>query len=102
VVVRENIIFLDDGAEPAAIARLQERCGHVVIIPDAASGGQAFLYHTSCQRMTDVVRQIFEDALEAPASLPQHFSEMTVGELHRRRVNIPYDDCKLMVEGFDF
>lgn len=101
-VERENIVFLDDGEEPAAIARLQERCGRVVIIPDATSRGQAFLYHTSCQRMTDVVRQIFEDALESPASLPQHYSEMTVGELHRRRLNIPYDDCKRKVDGFGF
>lgn len=101
-VVRDNFFFLDDGEEPAAVAYLQERCGYVVIIPDVANADHALLYHTSCQRMTDVVSQIFRDSLEAPAKLPQHFSEMTVGELHRRRVTIPYDDCKLRVEGFSF
>jgi len=102
VVVRENFLFLDDGRESAAIARLQEKCAHVVIIPDASNKRQALLYHNSCQRMTDVVSQIFQDSLEAPTSLPQHFSEMTVGELHRRCVTIPYDDCKVAVEGFSF
>ena len=101
-VVRENILFLDNAKEPAAIAHLQETCGYVVIIPDASNEEQAWLYHTSCQRMTDVVSQIFQDSLQAPASLPQHFSEVTVGELYRRCVTIPYDDCKVKVEGFGF
>jgi hypothetical protein len=102
VVVRENILFLDDGKEPAAIAHLQMKCGYVAIIPDTSNEGQALLFHTSCQRMTDVVRQIFQDSLEAPATLPQHDSEMTVGELHRRRVTLPYDECKIKVEEFSF
>jgi hypothetical protein len=102
MVVIDNILFLDDGEESAAIAYLQEKCGHVVIIPDTSNKGQVLLYHTSCQRMTDVVNQIFQDSLEAPASLPQHFSEMTVGELHRRCVTIPYDDCKVRVQAFSF
>ena len=99
-VVRENIVFLNDGQEISAVDHLQWKCGHVVIIPDTSNKGQALLYHTSCQRMTDVVSQIFQNSLEAPASLPQHYSEMTVGELHRRCVTIPYDDCKAKVEGF--
>ena len=102
VVVREQFLFLDDGKEQAAIAHLQTKCGHVVIIPDASDKGRALLYHTGCGRMTDVVNQIFQDDLEAPASLPQYASEMTVGELHRRCVTIPYDDCKAKVEGFSF
>jgi fibrillarin-like rRNA methylase len=102
VVDRKNIIFLDDAKESAAIAQVQEKCGYVVIIPDTSNQGQALLYHTSCQRMTDVVSQIFQDSLQAPVSLPQQFSEITVGELHRRRVTLPYDDCKLRVAGFSF
>jgi hypothetical protein len=35
-----------------------------VIIPDMSCEGQALLYHTSCQRMTDVVTQIFQNCLE--------------------------------------
>jgi hypothetical protein len=84
MVVIDNILFLDDGEESAAIAYLQEKCGHVVIIPDTS------------------VNQIFQESLEAPASLPQHFSEMTVGELHRLCVTIPYDDCKVRVQAFSF
>ena len=102
MIVRENILFLDDGNEHAAIAHLQMNCEHVVIVPDTSDKEQALLYHTSCQLMTDVVNQIFQDYLEAPVSLPQHFSEMTVGELHHRCVAISYDDCKVKVEGFSF
>jgi hypothetical protein len=101
-VVRENIVFLDDGKELAAVDHLQSNCGYVVIIPDMSYEGKALLYHTSCQRMTDVVGQIFQDCLEAPVSLPQHDSEMTLGELHRRCVTISYDDCRARVEGFGF
>lgn len=102
-VARENILFLDDGMELAAVDRLQRKCGHVVIIPDTPSKtGKAWLYHTSCQRMTDVVMQVFQDCLEAAVSLPQSNSEMTVGELHRRRVTISYDDCRARVERFHF
>jgi len=101
-IVRENILFLDDGIELAAVDRLQTDCGYVVIMPDMSRKGQALLYHTSCQRMTDVVEQIFEDCLESPVSLPQHASEMTLGELHRRCVTIPFDDCRARVEGFVF
>jgi hypothetical protein len=101
-VVRENILFLDDGKELAAADHLQSNCWCVVIIPDRSYKGTALLYHTSCQRMTDVVKQIFRDCLEAPVSLPQRPSEMTLGELHRRCVTISYDDCRARVEGFDF
>ncbi len=102
IVVRDNILFLDDGKELAAVDHLQSKCGYVVIIPDMSYKGKALLYHTSCQRMTDVVEQIFQDCLEAPVSLPQHASEMTLGELHRRCVTISYDDCRARVEGFGF
>ncbi len=102
MVVRENILFLDDGKELAVVDQLQLKCGNVVIIPDMSSTGQALLYHTSCQRMTDVVEQIFQDCLEAPVSIPQRPSEMTLGELHRRGVTISYDDCRGRVDGFDF
>lgn len=101
-IVRENILFLDDGKEHTAINRLQRKCGYVVIIPDTSGKEQALLYHTSCKRMTDVVNQIFQDRLKAPASLPQPASEMMVGELHRRCVTMSYDDCKVKVEGFSF
>jgi len=102
MVVRENIVFLDDGKELAAVDHLQWKCGHVVIIPDMSYEGKALLYHTSCQRMTDVVKQIFPDCLEAPASLLQRASETTIGELRRRCVTISYDDCRVRVEGFGF
>ncbi len=102
MVVREDILFLDDGDELAAVDRLQWKCGYVVIIPDMSAKGKALLYHTSCQRMTDVVEQIFQDRLEAPVSLPQHAPEMSLGELHRRCVTISYDECRVMVEGFGF
>ncbi|KPK17463.1 MAG: hypothetical protein AMJ67_13415 [Betaproteobacteria bacterium SG8_41] len=101
-VVRENFLFLDDGNEFAAVHQLQRRCGHVVIIPDTSGKGQAWLYHTSCQRMTDVVSQIFQDHLGAPASLRHAASEMMVGELYRRQVSISYDHCRARVEGFGF
>ena len=102
MVARESILFLDDGKEFAAVDQLQWKCGYVVIIPDTSSEGKAFLYHTSCQRMTDVVKQIFQDCLEAPVSVPQRPSEMTIGELHRRCVTISYDDCRARVDGFPF
>ena len=102
IVVRENILFLDDGKELAAVDHLQSKCGYVVIIPDMSYRGKALLYHTSCQRMTDVIKQIFQDCQEAPVSLPQRASEMTIGELHRRCVTISYDDCRVRVEGFCF
>jgi hypothetical protein len=35
-------------------------------------------------------------------SLPQSNFEMTIGELHCRRVTISYDDCMERVEGFRF
>jgi len=102
-VVRENILFLDDGKELAAVDLLQRKCGHVVIIPDASfKQKKAVLYHTSCDRMTDVVNQIFRDCLESAESLPQLNSEMTLGELHRQRVTISYADCRARVEGFRF
>lgn len=97
-VSRENFLFLDDGNELAAVDQLQKKCGHVVIIPDAA--GRAWLYHTSCQRMTDVLSQIFENALGAPARLPQATPEMTLGELQRRSLAVPYDRCRAKVAAF--
>jgi hypothetical protein len=102
LVVRDNFLFLEDGKELAAVDYLQKKCGHVVILPDASNEGNALLYHTSCARMTDVVNKIFPDCLEAPMSLPQAASEMTVGELHRHRVTIPFNDCRTRVEGFGF
>ncbi|MBE0620636.1 MAG: hypothetical protein IH605_08605 [Burkholderiales bacterium] len=101
-VVRENILFLDDGKEHTAINYLQKKCGNVVIAPDADDKGRALLYYTSCERMGDVVSQIFQHCLEAPMSLPQPASEMTVGELYRRRVTVSYDDCRARVENFRF
>ena len=102
MVVRENFLFLDDGEELAAVDRLQWECGYVVIIPDLSRKGKAMLYHTSCQRISDVVKQIFQDCLEAPVSFPQRASEMTIGEMHRRCVTISYEDCRVRVEGFGF
>lgn len=102
VIVRDNILFLDDGSDLAAVDHLHRKCGHVVIVPDASDRAKALLYHTSCDRMADVVKQIFRECLEAPVSLPQLDAEMTVGELHRRRVTMSYDDCRATVEGFDF
>lgn len=102
-VARENFLFLDDGNELAAVGRLQSRCGHVVIIPDEPGGTRAVLYHTSCQRMSDVVHQIFREALEAPSSLPHAPSgEMTLGALYRRGIAIAYDHCKTRVARFGF
>lgn len=102
MVTRENILFLDNGKEHTAVDHLQRKCGHVVIIPDMSYKGKALLYHTSCARMTDVVNQIFQDCLEAPVSLPQSFSEMTIGELHRRCITISYEDCRARVDDFCF
>jgi hypothetical protein len=101
-VERENILFLDDGKELAAVDHLQRKCGSVVIIPEVSQQGQAWLYHTSCERMTDVVGQIFRDCLEAPVGLPQYPSEMSVGELYRRHVTLSYGECRARVERFDF
>ena len=101
-IVRDNFLFLDEGDELAAIDLLEWRCGYVVIVPDAARDDSALLYHTSCQRMTDVVGQVFEGRVEAPVSLPQRPSEMTLGEMHRRRVRLPYADCRVRIAGFDF
>lgn len=101
-VERKNFLFLDGGKELSAVDHLQTKCGHVVITPDMSDEGRALLYHTSCARMTDVVNRIFQNCLEAPVSLPQSASEMTIGELHRRCVTISYDDCRVRVEGFGF
>lgn len=101
-VARENVLFLDDGKEPDAIDRLQQKCGHIVIIPDISHKEQAHLYHTSCLRMTDVTQQIFRDCLEAPVGIPVCDLEMTLGEVHRQRVSISYDECKTRIENFVF
>ena len=102
MVARENFVFLEDAEELAAVDYLQRKCGHIVITPDASASGKALLYHTSCRRMADVARQIFEDSLEAPVSLPQYASELTLGELHRQSVSMSYEDCRARVEGFGF
>jgi len=101
-VLRDNVLFLEDGNELDAVERLEWKCGYVVIIPDAEREGTALLYHTSCQRMADAVNQIFPGCLEAPVSLRQHLSEMTLGELHRHRVTISYDECRTRVDQFEF
>lgn len=102
-VSRDNILFLDNGDEAAAVDQLVRECGHVVIIPDASSNGKALLYHTSCQRMTDAVQQIFQDSLGDPVGLPQQGgSELSLGELQRRPVSIPFGDCRARVDAFDF
>ena len=100
-VARENFLFLDDGKEVSAVDYLQRNCGHVVIMPEAGDAC-VLLYHTSRQRMTDVVHQIFPDCLDAPVRLPHGYAEMTVGELHRHRVALPYGDCRVRVDGYDF
>jgi hypothetical protein len=78
------------------------KCGRVVVIPDPSDQGRALLYHTSCDRMTDAVRQIFRDRLGAPASVSQSAPDMTVGELHRRYVTISYAECRVRVDRFSF
>lgn len=102
MVAPENFLFLDDGKEDAAIDYLERKCGKVVLIPDASNKAQALLYHTSCERMTDVVQQIFQDDLQAPASVSRLDPEMTLGELHRRCVKMSYSDCKAKVQAFGF
>ena len=102
IVAQENFLFLVNGKEDAAIDCLQRDCGKVVLIPDTLDQGQAFLYHTSCERITDVVNQIFQGELEEPVSVSRLDAEQTLGELCRRCVTMPYDDCKLRVEGFSF
>ena len=102
MIARENFVFLDDEKGLATVDQLQWKCGYVVITPDTSHKGKATLYHTSCQRMTDVVRQIFQDCLEAPASVPQRASETTLGEVHRRCITLSYDDCRERVDGFGF
>jgi hypothetical protein len=99
---RNNFLFVDDGSELTAVSKLQSKCGHVVIIPDSSGGQQALLYHTSCRRMSDVVSQIFLEALGAPSSLPQASAEMTLGALYRRSVTLPYDRCRAKVDDFGF
>ena len=101
-ISRENILFLDDGNEQDAVSYLQFKCGHIVVIPVLSNKGNAMLYHTSCQRMTDVVRQIFQDSLKTPVSLPLCNPEMTLGKLYRHSLIISYDDSKARVEGFSF
>jgi hypothetical protein len=98
----DNFLFIDDGKELAAIDRLERECGKVVVIPDSSNKGQAFLYYTSCERMSDAVNQIFQDHLEAPASVSRLDAEMTLGELLRRSVTMSYDDCRAKVKGFSF
>jgi len=101
-ILLDNFLFLDDADELAAVSQLQTKCGFVVIIPDASSKERALLYHTSCQRMTDVVKLIFGHHLEEPSSLPRAAPEMTIGELYRRCVTISYDYCRAKVANFNF
>jgi len=102
IVVKDNFIFLNNGIEHDAVNSLLWKCGNVVIIPDTLSKGASLLYHTSCLRMTDAVTHIFHDCLKAPVSLPETYMEMTLGEIHRRCVTIPYDDCRARVENYSF
>lgn len=102
VITPESFLFLDDAKEDAAIAQLHMECGKVVLIPDALNKGQTFLYHTSCDRITDVVNQIFQDALEELVHISQLDAEQTLGELCRRRVAMQYGECKAKVDGFSF
>ena len=102
MVVRDNIIVLDEAHEHLAIDRLQRRCGSVVIIPDGADDKRAWLYHTSCKRMADVVERIFDGHLHTASAVAQPDAEMMIGELHRRQVGLPLHDCRSRVDGFDF
>jgi hypothetical protein len=77
-------------------------CGKVLLIPDAVNKGQTLLYHTSCDRITDVVKQIFQNALEELVCISQLNAEQTLGELYRRRVAMHLDDCKAKIEAFSF
>lgn len=101
-VARENILFLDDGKESAAVTQLQLKCGNVVIMPDPANPKRSLLYLTSCQRMADVIEQIFQSDLQAATGLPQQSEEMSLGEVQRRSVGIPYAECKAKVGAFSF
>ncbi len=101
-ISRENILFLDDGNEHDAVNRLQLECGRIVVIPVTSNKSESMLYHTGCQRMADVVRQIFQDNLKTPVNLPLCDPEMTLGELHRHSLVISFDDCKARLEGFSF
>lgn len=102
LVARENFHLLDDGKEADAIDFLQRRCGNVVIIPNPSDKAQAWLYHTSCDRMADAVRQIFRGKLDAPTSVHRLDPEMTTGELHRQRIEISIGECRAKIEGFSF
>lgn len=101
-VSRENILFLEQGNQLAAVDQLHSKCGYVVIIPSGSSGDEALLYHTSCRRMTDVIDQIFTDCLQEPERFSQGGSEQSIGEILRHRLTIPYDDCRSRVDQFVF
>ncbi len=98
----ENFLFLDDGKESAAIDQLEKKCGKVVLIPDVLNGENAFLYHTGCERMSDVVSQIFHDSLHSKSSVARLDLEMTIGEIYRQSVAMPYSDCKQKIKSFSF
>jgi hypothetical protein len=99
-VLRENFLFLEDGSELAAVEALQRECERVVIIPDPSSEARAWLYHTSCRRMTDAVGQIFAADLGAPAPLPHAAPETTLGELHRRSLALSCTLCRARLDAF--
>lgn len=99
-VVRENFLFIDNGNELLAVDKLLRKCGHVVIIPDGTGESQSILYHTSCQRMSDALNQIFPNALGNPTGLPHASQEMSVGEFFCRKVAMPYERCRKTVDSF--
>ena len=101
-VVRENIHFVDDPQESTAVALLQRQCGNVVITPDPVDDTRACLYLTSCARMGDVVEQIFSGCLQAPTPIAAPSSEMSIGQLQRRRLNLSYAWCQARVKAFAF
>ena len=99
---RDNILFLNDGREDVAVHHLQIRCGNVVIVPDSSNNRHSWMFHTSCQRMTDAVTQIFEGDLQPPASVARPISELTVGEVQRQGINLSVDECRAKVDSFSF
>ncbi len=102
LITPAHFLFLGDSREDEAIAELQRECGNIVLIPDATNQERTLLYHMSCERITDVVQQIFQDALEAPVTVSHLDAEMTLGELCRRPVVLPYEECRQKVDAYSF
>ncbi len=101
-VLRANFHFIDDPDELAAIALVQRKCGNVVITPDPVHASRASLYLTSCARMGDVVEQMFSGCLRAATPVAAPSPEMSVGQLHRRQVDLSYAWCQARVKAFAF